>query len=57
MAFYRTLAEKSPFVPLYQKGDLPNEKNFPSLKKHALSSVEGRGQGRFSTRAAQHIWP
>jgi hypothetical protein len=42
--------KKSPFVPLCQMGKLHNENNFPSLEKHALSRVEGRGQGRFWTR-------
>src|SRR5262245_56084797 len=43
------VGRKSPLIPLCQRGILPNEKNFPSLKKHALSVVEGSGQGRFWT--------
>jgi hypothetical protein len=47
----KALAEmKSPFIPLFQRGkklnaflDSPRHDRFPSLKKHALSAVEGRG--------------
>jgi hypothetical protein len=54
---------KSPYYPPFSKGDNPERKvefcsvsiweslsfdyEFPSLKKHALSVVEGRGQERF----------
>jgi hypothetical protein len=37
---------KSPSVPLCQRGTLNNLEDFSSLKKHALSAVEGRGRGR-----------
>src|SRR5215475_13057460 len=43
-----------PFVPLLQRGRL-SRKDYPSLKKHALSTVEGRGKGRFAQIESQKI--
>jgi hypothetical protein len=42
-----TAIRKSPSFPLCQRGKLNNLEDFPSLKKHALSAVEGRDRGRF----------
>jgi hypothetical protein len=39
------LALKSPSVPLFQKEELSGYGSNPSLEKHALSQVEGKGRG------------
>jgi hypothetical protein len=41
------LALKSPAVPLFQRGNFLRYCFNPSLEKHALSVVEGRGRGDF----------
>jgi hypothetical protein len=43
---------KSPFVPLFQRGNFLRN---PSLEKHALSVVEGRGRGDFGGSEAEII--
>jgi hypothetical protein len=41
------IALKSPSVPLFQRGNFSPVSSNPSLEKHALSVVEGRGRGDF----------
>jgi hypothetical protein len=43
---------KSPLVPLFQRGSFTEYCFNPSLQKHALSGVEGRGRGDFGNIAA-----
>ena len=38
---------KSPLIPLFFKGGIFSWASNPSLEKHALSQVEGRGRGDF----------
>jgi hypothetical protein len=38
---------KSPLVPLFQRGEISKGMLTPSLEKHVLSVVEGRGRGDF----------
>ena len=47
MKLYFPCAKKIPLNSPFSKGEFASNEHFPSLKKHALSEVEGRGQGRF----------
>jgi len=44
---------KSPFVPLFQRDGFLFRILNPSLEKHALSQVEGRGRGDFEGTAEE----
>jgi hypothetical protein len=47
---------KSPFIPLFQRGNFLRYCFNPPLEKHALSSeVEGRGRGDFDPNATEII--
>jgi hypothetical protein len=41
------LRVKSPLLPPFSKEEFSRKNLNPSLKKHALSTVEGRGRGDF----------
>jgi hypothetical protein len=45
---------KSPSIPLFQRGKFAPNSN-PSLEKHVLSAVEGRGKGRFGDAVAPEL--
>jgi NitT/TauT family transport system substrate-binding protein len=47
MKLHSLSAKQIPLSPPFSKGDFSKEEHFPSLTKHALSGVEGRGKGRF----------
>jgi hypothetical protein len=47
---------KSPSVPLFQRGNSLGTGFNPSLKKPALSQVEGRGRGDFLSGLNWELW-